>query len=255
MLTNTVTTTGDRYDTTTALVSSLNPSYQAESITFTATVTPTQGSVTPDGTVQFKDGVSNLGAAVTCAAAPSNTCTAQLTTTTLATGTRSITAVYGRGTNHDTSTSNTVSQVNNACTATPITVTTNARQRRRHPAPGHHRRVPRQHDHVQRLVVSPIDLTSGQLTIDKHLTITGPGANLLTVQRTSGTSRIFAINPGKTVTISGLTIAGGNASHRRRHPERSRHADDREQHPQRQRTPALCGGAIFSDGCSDRRRR
>ena len=32
-------------------------------------------------------------------------------------------------------------------------------------------------------VVSPINLTSGELLINKNLTINGPGANLLTVQR------------------------------------------------------------------------
>ncbi len=211
VLTNTATTTGDRFDTGTALVSSLNPSSQGDSITFTATVTPAEGAVTPDGTVQFKDGGGNLGSAVTCAAAPANTCTAQFTTTTLATGTRSITAQYGGGTNHDASTSNTVSQVNNACTATPITVTTNAdggagslRQAIIDACAGNTIGFG--------AVVGSIDLTSGELTIDKHLTITGPGANLLTVQRTSGTSRIFSVGAGRTVSISGLTIAGGNAS-------------------------------------------
>jgi CSLREA domain-containing protein len=52
-----------------------------------------------------------------------------------------------------------------------------------------------------------------QLTSD--MTIAGPGANLLTVQRSiaGGTPdfRIFLINSGLTVTISGLTISNGNA--------------------------------------------
>jgi hypothetical protein len=62
-------------------------------------------------------------------------------------------------------------------------------------------------------VVSPINLTSADLVITKNLTITGPGANLLTVQRSTagGTPefRIFTINPGKVVTINGLTISNG----------------------------------------------
>src|SRR5262249_39946330 len=44
--------------------------------------------------------------------------------------------------------------------------------------------------------------------------ITGPGANLLTVQRSSAAPthfRIFTINSGTTVMISGLTISGGIA--------------------------------------------
>lgn len=63
---------------------------------------------------------------------------------------------------------------------------------------------------------STIVLTSGELTIDKSLTIAGPGASQLTVARnTQGsfppTFRIFAIGGGGlNVTISGLTIAFGS---------------------------------------------
>jgi hypothetical protein len=65
-------------------------------------------------------------------------------------------------------------------------------------------------------VVSPINLTSAGLVINKNLTITGPGANLLTIQRSTagGTPLfgIFTINGGTTVSISGLTISNGNTS-------------------------------------------
>jgi hypothetical protein len=58
-----------------------------------------------------------------------------------------------------------------------------------------------------------ITLTSGQLAIDKDLTIAGPGADVITVSgNTSGTtrSRVFDITTaGVSVTISGLTIANG----------------------------------------------
>ncbi|HXI28084.1 MAG TPA: choice-of-anchor Q domain-containing protein, partial [Vicinamibacterales bacterium] len=58
-----------------------------------------------------------------------------------------------------------------------------------------------------------IDLTSGELVIDKDLTITGPGAKLLTVQRaTSAPFRIFHILPGHEVTIKDVTIANGLAT-------------------------------------------
>jgi hypothetical protein len=64
--------------------------------------------------------------------------------------------------------------------------------------------------------LSNVTLTSAELLIDKNLTITGPGANLLTVMRSSagGTPnfRIFTINNGQTVTMSGLTIANGMVS-------------------------------------------
>jgi uncharacterized repeat protein (TIGR01451 family) len=64
-------------------------------------------------------------------------------------------------------------------------------------------------------VTSPITLTSAELPISRDLTIQGPGANLLSIQRSTaiGTPifRIFNIG-SSTVTISGLTIANGNAA-------------------------------------------
>jgi hypothetical protein len=62
-----------------------------------------------------------------------------------------------------------------------------------------------------------ITLTSDQLLISKNLTISGPGANLLNVVRGRAQGqpffhfRIFDIGGGSKVTISGLTIASGNA--------------------------------------------
>ncbi len=61
-----------------------------------------------------------------------------------------------------------------------------------------------------------INLTSGELLIDKNLTIIGPGANLLTVQRSAAAGtrnfRIFKIEPSVISAISGLTIANGNTN-------------------------------------------
>lgn len=57
-----------------------------------------------------------------------------------------------------------------------------------------------------------IALSSGELPINKALTINGPGANLLSVQRSAaaGSFRIFNVSPPSVVaTISGLTIADG----------------------------------------------
>src|SRR5712692_8488258 len=53
-----------------------------------------------------------------------------------------------------------------------------------------------------------ITLTSGQLNVDKDVTISGPGANNLAVDG-NAQSRVFYVNPGKTVTIDGLTVANG----------------------------------------------
>lgn len=63
-------------------------------------------------------------------------------------------------------------------------------------------------------VVSPINLTSDALLINKAMTIRGPGANLLTVQRAPAASTnfgIFHITSGGFNTISKLMIANGNA--------------------------------------------
>ena len=54
-----------------------------------------------------------------------------------------------------------------------------------------------------------ITLTSGQLNVDKDVTISGPGANNLVVEG-NAQSRVFYVNPDKTVTIDGLTIANGD---------------------------------------------
>jgi hypothetical protein len=56
-----------------------------------------------------------------------------------------------------------------------------------------------------------ITLTTGELLVDKNLTITGPGASIITVSG-NNVSRVFEVVPGKTVAISGLTIASGNAT-------------------------------------------
>jgi hypothetical protein len=74
--------------TTTALSSSVNPSEFGQSVTFTATVTSAAG--TPTGTVQFKDGVANIGSAQNLNAGG----VAQLTTSALTAGLHTITADY-----------------------------------------------------------------------------------------------------------------------------------------------------------------
>jgi hypothetical protein len=51
------------------------------------------------------------------------------------------------------------------------------------------------------------------LTLSKDVTIQGPGAGSLTIQRDSGASafRLFTVASGTTATISGLTLSGGDA--------------------------------------------
>jgi hypothetical protein len=59
-----------------------------------------------------------------------------------------------------------------------------------------------------------ITLTSGELDINENLAIQGPGANLLTVSGNNTALHVFNIGmvtPALDVTLSGLTITGGNA--------------------------------------------
>jgi uncharacterized repeat protein (TIGR01451 family) len=62
-------------------------------------------------------------------------------------------------------------------------------------------------------VVGFISLTTGELLLNKNLTISGPGADLLVVRRDpSGSTpnfRIFNVSPGANVRLSGLTINNG----------------------------------------------
>jgi hypothetical protein len=73
--------------TTTALASSVNPSNVHQAVIFTSTVT--SATVTPTGTVTFKDGATVIGTATLTAGA------AAFTTSSLAPGTHTITASYG----------------------------------------------------------------------------------------------------------------------------------------------------------------
>src|SRR5262245_56085144 len=55
-----------------------------------------------------------------------------------------------------------------------------------------------------------IALTGGELDVTDDLAINGPGAAKLTVSG-NNVSRVFQVEAGEVVSISGLTIAGGNA--------------------------------------------
>lgn len=55
-----------------------------------------------------------------------------------------------------------------------------------------------------------ITLTKGELLLNKNLTITGPGADQLTISGNNA-SRVFEVAQGMQVTLSGLTICNGFA--------------------------------------------
>src|SRR5947208_14852782 len=65
-------------------------------------------------------------------------------------------------------------------------------------------------DTITFAVTGVIGLTSGELSVDKNVTISGSGPDSLAVSRTSNTQfRIFHVMPGQTVSIQGLTISVG----------------------------------------------
>jgi hypothetical protein len=93
----------DKYTTTTALSSSLNPSNYGQAVTFTATVT--SSGPTPTGKVEFKNGTKVMRSETMSGGV------ATLTTSKLAVGSYSITAVYEGDANSAESTSSVLDQV------------------------------------------------------------------------------------------------------------------------------------------------
>jgi hypothetical protein len=110
--------------TATALSSSLNPANVGQSITFSAIVAgTTTDTPLPTGSVNFLDGSTVIGSGTLNGSAQ-----ASFSTSSLAAGTHSITAVYSSDTTYATSTSPVLSQVVNAPskTATTTTLTSSA---------------------------------------------------------------------------------------------------------------------------------
>ena len=102
--------------TTTAVASSLNPSTAGQTVTFTATVTSASpGTLT--GTVAFFDGATSLGTGTVTAGQ------ATLSTSALAAGSHSITAVYSGDATFATSTSAVLTQTVNNSTKPATTAT------------------------------------------------------------------------------------------------------------------------------------
>jgi hypothetical protein len=80
--------------TLTTVASSANPATIAENVTFTATVTAASGSDAPTGTVQFKDGASDIGAPQPVTATATPGVGVATVTTSFAVGSRSITGTF-----------------------------------------------------------------------------------------------------------------------------------------------------------------
>ena len=88
--------------TTTAVISSLNPSTYGTSVTFTATVTGSGGTNTPGGTVDFYDGATTIGSSTLSGSG--GEATATFATSSLTAGSHAIAAVYNGDSNFSGST-------------------------------------------------------------------------------------------------------------------------------------------------------
>lgn len=106
-----------RAATSTVLASAPNPSQVGQAVTFTATVTSASGPGTPTGTVSFQEGDTTLGTA-----ALSPDATATFTTSSLAAGAHTVTAVYSGDAAFAGSTSAPVTQTVSSTTSGPVTI-------------------------------------------------------------------------------------------------------------------------------------
>ena len=97
--------------TTTTLAANNNPVFLSNSITFTATITPTTGSIVPTGSVTFYDGSTAIGTGTLSSSGTGASATARLTTTSLAAGSHAITAGYPGDSNNQASNSAAVNEV------------------------------------------------------------------------------------------------------------------------------------------------
>jgi hypothetical protein len=114
----------NRAGTVISLTSSLNPSTFGQQVTFTATVSPSQGSAIPTGAVTFEEGSTVLGSV-----SLDGFGTASFTTNQLGGGSHAITAVYNGDTNFKASTSDALTQtVNKADTFISLMTSSNPAQ-------------------------------------------------------------------------------------------------------------------------------
>ncbi|HET6977403.1 MAG TPA: Ig-like domain-containing protein [Pyrinomonadaceae bacterium] len=202
----------DLFDTTTALVSNLNPANTGDLVTFTATVSesPAQPAIDPTGTVDFID--TSNGNAVICNDVPLTAGAAQCQTSTLTSGTHNIRADYSGDGNFDPSQSNIVAQVVNACTPDPIVTSTadsgagTLRAALANACSG---------DTITFNLAGPgphtITLTTGELQVDRDVSIYNNSGENITVSGNNA-GRVFNINAGKIASLIGLTISGGNST-------------------------------------------
>ena len=176
LLNETVTGSG----TTAALAASANPSTAGRSVTLTATVT---GS-SPTGTVEFLNGSTSLGPAVRLARGG-----ASLTTSTLPTGTDSITAVYSGDSSNAASTSPVLSEIVSLASATTSIIASTEQTSSGQPV-------------TFTAIVSgynptgTIQFMNGTIALGSPATLTGAIATLTTSSLSVGTHSVTAVYSG-----------------------------------------------------------
>src|SRR5205807_4405070 len=121
-----ITQTVAKASSTTAVVSSANPSASGQNVTFTATISVTApGMGTLTGTVQFQVDGSNAGSPVSVSTIGGVT-TASFSTTTLTGGSHTVTAIYSGDANFSASSPAAVTQsVTKASTSTVVVSSAN----------------------------------------------------------------------------------------------------------------------------------
>lgn len=188
--------------TTSITADTPDPSALSQSVTINFSVA-TGGGPTPTGNVTVSDGTSSCTAPVSA-----GQCTIAFGTY----GNRVLTASYAGDVRYLPSTS--TGEPHSVCSAVTAVFSTN------NTGAGSLRNAVAIGCDGGSVTFSPaflspqtISLTGGQILVDKSLTISGPGANLLTIRNTaaaSATSRVFEVANGVTLTLSGATISGGN---------------------------------------------
>jgi CSLREA domain-containing protein len=213
-------TYADLFNTTTGVVTSGSPSFQGDTVTFTATVSfnptgsPSGTPGTPTGTVQFLDGASPI----TCNEGSTSTQTlngsgvATCTTSTLTAASHTINVNYNGDGNFDTSSGN-VSQTVNPCTANPIVTNTNdsgagsLRDAIANACTGNTIDF-----NIPGAGPFTITLTTGQLSLTRNVTITNTSGKTIQVSGNNA-SRVFNVSQNlSSVNISNITIMNGNVT-------------------------------------------
>ncbi len=193
--------TVNKADTTTTITSdNPDPSTPGQSVTVQWTVTVNSpGAGTPTGNVT----VTVSGGAETCSApVATGQCSLVLNTT----GIRTITATYAGDTNFNTSSD---TEEHTVCGDSVVTTTADS-------GAGSLRQIIANACDDSTITFDiagagphTITLTTGELVVDKNLTINNNSGESITVSGNNA-SRVFNINSGKTVSINALTITGGS---------------------------------------------